>query len=145
MSIKVDENNFLTANLKGLLQEKLWLLDKRLQEKRSASRYQSLTEAEAKIFATLRGESLTISEISRRLNVSRQAVHKLVSQIIDKNLLRLEALPNNARDKKIVFTKEGEALKKEAARVLAELEQEVENEIGVKNLHLLKSLLAKDW
>ncbi|MCS5710949.1 MarR family transcriptional regulator [Candidatus Berkiella aquae] len=145
MSTIVDKKDFLVSNLKGLLQEKLWLLEQRLQEKRNLTPYQELTDAQSRILATLRGESLTISEIARRLNVSRQAVHKLISQLIDKGLLALEAIPDNSRDKQVVFTPEGEALKKAAFKALQELEQEVEEALGAKNFALLKSLLKKEW
>lgn len=144
MSTMVD-NTYLTNNLKALLQEKLWLLDDRLKQKRMGSPYQTFTDAHARIFATLRGESLTISEVARRLNVSRQAVHKLVSTLVKEGLLKLDPLPNNARDKRIVFTPKGDALKREAAKALQELEQEVQNAIGEQNFQLLKNLLQKQW
>jgi DNA-binding MarR family transcriptional regulator len=145
MSTTIDNNVFLFRNLKGLLQEKLWLLDDRLKQKRLASRYKTLTDAEARILATLRGEELTISEIARRLDVSRQAVHKVVSNLVKVKLFKLEPVPGSARDKRIVFTQEGKALRKEAEKALRELEQEVETAIGTKNFRLLKSLLGKKW
>ncbi len=145
MSTNIDNNIFLIRNLKGLLQDKLWLLDQRLQQKRLASSYKALTEAESRILATLRGESLTISEIARRLGISRQAVHKIITGLVTAKLLKLVPIPGNARDKGVVFTKEGETLKKEAAKALRELEEEVETTIGVKDFNLLKSLLEKEW
>jgi DNA-binding MarR family transcriptional regulator len=145
MSTKIDNNIFLVSNLKGLLQEKLWLLNERLQQKRAASRYQTLTDAEARILAAMRGEALTISEVARRLAVSRQAVHKIVSKLVKAKLLMLEPVTGNNRDKLIIFTKDGEALKQKAAKALRELEQEVGTVIGDKNLKLLKSLLEKKW
>ncbi len=145
MSIIVDDKNLLVSNLKGLLQEKLWLLEERLKQKRLSSPYQMLTDAEARILATLRGETLTIAEVARKLNVSRQAVHKIVSSLVHARLLKLEPIANNARDKRILFTKEGERMKEIAAKALQELEKEVAMAIGKKNVTLLKLLLAKKW
>jgi DNA-binding MarR family transcriptional regulator len=136
---------FLVDNLKALLQEKIWLLENRLKKKRALSSYKALTEAEARVLAILRGEELTISEVARRLAVSRQAVHKIISNLVERKLLKLNQLEENARDKQIVFTPLGEAMKKEAAKLLLELEQEVEVAIGESNLHLLKELLKKEW
>lgn len=61
MSTKIDNTVFLVSNLKNLLQDKLWLLEERLQQIRLNSPYKYLTNAEARVFATLRGEALTIS------------------------------------------------------------------------------------
>jgi DNA-binding MarR family transcriptional regulator len=141
----VEKNDFLTSNLKALLQEKIWLLDNRLQQKRLASSYKALTDAEARILAVLRGEELTISEIARRLGVSRQAVHKIISNLIKRKLLKLEQIEGSSRDKRIIFTQTGEEMKKEAAKTLQELEKEVEIAIGSRNFQLLKSLLRKEW
>ncbi len=145
MSTMVDNKSFLINNLKALLQKKLWLLDERFKSKRMGTQYRSFTDAQARIFATLQGESLTISEVARRLDVSRQAVHKLVSGLVKDGLLALEPIPDNARDKRIVFTSEGESLKRLAAKALYEIEQEVQAAIGSKNLTLLKDLLEKEW
>ena len=145
MRNKNEKNDFLTLNLKGLLQEKLWLLDARFKQKRLTTQYKMLTDAEARILATLRGETLTISEIARRLDLSRQAVHKTVAKLVKAKLLKLEPIPNNARDKRIEFTEKGEAMKAAGYKVLQELEKEVEAEIGKENLKRLKSLLRKTW
>jgi DNA-binding MarR family transcriptional regulator len=136
---------FLVNNLKALLQEKIWLLDNRLQQKRMVSAYKGLTEAEVRILAAIRGEELTISELARRLGVSRQAVHKIISSLVQRKLLKLQSIDGNARDKRIVFTSIGEAMKKEAANILHELEQEVESVLGSRQFQLLKSILNKPW
>lgn len=139
------DDQFLISNLKSLLQEKLWLLDARFKQKRLATRYKILTDAEARILATLRGEELTISEVARRLDLSRQAVHKTVAKLVQAKLLRLVSISGNARDKRIEFTEKGEAMKAAGSKVLRELEQEIEAAIGKENVKLLKSLLSKPW
>jgi DNA-binding MarR family transcriptional regulator len=143
--LKLEMDTFLVTNLKALLQEKLWLLDSRLQQKRLTSAYKNLTDAQARILAILRGEELTISEIARRIGVSRQAVHRIVSSLVQRKLLKLQTSPTNSREKHIIFTQAGEAMKKEAAKALHELENEVQIAIGQRNLKILKSLLAKQW
>src|SRR5580698_2621818 len=99
MSTNIDKN-FLIHNLKALLQEKLWLLERRLQHKRQSTRYKTFTEAESRILATLRGEQLTISDVARKLDISRQAVHKNVSSLVKEKILSLEPVFGNARDKR---------------------------------------------
>jgi DNA-binding MarR family transcriptional regulator len=143
--LSIENDMYLTNNLKALLQEKIWLLDNRLQQKRLSTSYKTLTEAEARILAVLRGEELTISEIARKLAVSRQAVHKTISNLVKRQLLKLHRTEGNSRDKRIIFTQAGEKMKNEAAKTLQELEKEVETAIGSRNLQLLKSLLGKKW
>lgn len=142
---KNEKDEFLISNLKAMLQEKLWLIDERFTKKRMATSYKALTRAESRILSALRGEALTISEVGRRLGLSRQAVHKTVSNLVDAKLLKLEPIPDNSRDKRIIFTEKGEAMKSSAHKALQEIEKEVEAEIGKKNFKLLKSLLKKPW
>ena len=99
-----DDKDALLTNLKGLLQEKLWGLEKRLALERRNSPYKNLTDAQSRILATLRGEHLSVSEVGRRLGVSRQAVHKIVSQLINEGILSLQSSLDNERDKIIIFT-----------------------------------------
>jgi DNA-binding MarR family transcriptional regulator len=145
MRNKNEKDTFLISNLKALLQDKLWLLDNRFTKKRMATPYKVLTPAESRILATLRGEPLTVAEVARRLDLSRQAVHKTVSKLVEANLLQLESLPNNSRDKRITFTEKGEAMKSSAYKALKEIEKEVEAAIGKNNFKLLTSLLKKTW
>jgi DNA-binding MarR family transcriptional regulator len=143
--LAIGRDDFLISNLKALLQAKNWLLDSRLKQKRMTSSYKTLTDAEARILAVLRGEELTISEIARRLAISRQAVHKIISNLVKEKLLKLQKIEGNSRDKRIIFTRAGEEMKQEAASMLLELEEEVKMAIGSRNLHLLKSLLEQKW
>lgn len=136
---------FLVTNLKGLLQEKLWLLEDRLDQKRNTSPYKVLSDAQMRVLATLRGEKSTISEVARRLRVSRQAVHKIASDLVTAGLLELNVKADNLRDKTIGFTIKGEQMKRTAEKILQELEKEVENAIGRDNLQQMKALLQKDW
>lgn len=145
MTEKTDMNYFLTDNIKALLQEKLWLLNERFRQKRLITDYKMLTESETRILATLRGETLTISEIARRLELSRQAVHKTISKLVQRELLQMEPVPGNARDKRIVFTEKGEAMKLAGSRLLREIEQEIESRIGTDNFTILKSILNQPW
>ncbi|ARG97083.1 MarR family winged helix-turn-helix transcriptional regulator [Legionella micdadei] len=140
-----DDKNILLTNLKGLLQEKLWKLEERLANEREKSSYQHLTGAQSRILATLRGENLTISEVGRRLGISRQAVHKIVSQLVNEGILSLEPMPENNRDKIIVFTEKGVVLKETAKKALKKLDDEVKEKLGDKDFELLKEILSKPW
>lgn len=144
-NLEIQQDHFLENNLKALLQDKILLLEERLQKKRIHSTYKNLTHAETRILATLRGEELTIAEISRRLSVSRQAVHKIIAKLVKRKLLKLEAIEGNARDKRIVFTTAGKKMKQEAKNKLRELEQEVKSAIGAHRFQLLKSILEERW
>ncbi|CDZ77759.1 homoprotocatechuate degradation operon regulator, HpaR [Legionella massiliensis] len=144
MSTKDDKNDLL-SNLKGLLQEKLWKLEERLEQEKIKSPYKHFTEAQSRVLATLRGESLSISEVARRLRISRQAVHKVVSQLIKEEILALEAAPDNDRDKIIIFTEKGVLLKKTAKNALKIIDLEVKEKLGESDYVFLKEILSKEW
>ena len=71
-----------------------------------SGKYHRATSAQIKIFDTLRGEKRSISSLSRKLGISRQATHKTVHQLVDLGLLKLEKL-KNSRDKIVLYTDEG--------------------------------------
>ncbi|MBL7480372.1 MarR family winged helix-turn-helix transcriptional regulator [Legionella bononiensis] len=141
----IDDNNILLTNLKGLLQEKLWELEEKLALERAKSPYKHLTEAQSRVLATLRGENLSISELGRRLGISRQAAHKIISQLVKEQILELKPMPKNERDKLIFFTEQGVLLKETAKSALRKIDDEVRERLGEKDFLFLKNILSKKW
>lgn len=139
------DNDGLLFSLKALLQEKLWKLEEKLALEREISTYKHLTDAQSRILATLRGENLSISEVGRRLSISRQAVHKIVSQLVKEDILALTPAPENNRDKVIIFTSNGALLKETANKALKKIDDEVRQKLGEKDFSFLKSILSKEW
>lgn len=134
----------LSGSLKALLRESLdWVEAEQLKLLQN-SPYSAASNAEVKLFAALRGKNRTISELSRYLGVSRQAVHQTVHKLIEKGVVRLEPLENNKRDKSVVITKKGDEARRLTAEHFQRIENTVANNIGRENLELLLQLLKKN-
>ena len=141
----VDENSkqFLATSLKGLLQDTLEWMEVRNSELRRGSEFEG-TPAEAKLFATLRGRSRSISELARAIGVSRQAVHNTVHRLIEAGVVELVAQENSKRDKLVKITRKGTRVQAMAAKNLKVIENEMADRIGAKNVELIRSLLIKN-
>jgi len=99
------------------------------------------TIAEIKLFNTLKGQEKSISELARILGISRQAVHKTIHKLKDKGYLELKTSKDNKKDKKVIITDSGQAIRKEGAEYLIEIEKRVSWNIGERNLIYLKEIL----
>lgn len=134
----------LSGSLKALLRESLEWVEAEQLKLLQNSPYSAASNAEVKLFAALRGKNRTISELSRYLGVSRQAVHQTVHKLIEKGVVRLEPLENNKRDKSVVITKKGDEARRLTAEHFQKIENTVANNIGSENLELLLQLLRKN-
>lgn len=88
------------------------------------------------------------SEIARSLGVSRQMVGKTVKEL--SRLGYLEQVEGDGRQKKILFTSDGERLISDARQLLFELDEALLSELGaksvsstIKKLDTIKSLIDK--
>ena len=113
----VDNNsheNFLKTNLLRLLLETSEWMESEMLKLNQNSEYRG-TIAEIKLFNALRGQEKSISELARILGISRQAVHKTIHKLKDKGYLELKTSKDNKKDKKVIITDSGKAIRKEGA------------------------------
>lgn len=83
--------------------------------------------------------------IARRIGVTRQRVHQLLTELQQQDLIEL--IPN-AKDKRMLvirFTSAGKELKKQAEEVMLRCEHELGKRIGPDLLRQMKQALAQDW
>lgn len=141
----IDNNshkNFLETNLLRLLLETSEWMESEMLKLNQNSEYRG-TIAEIKLFNVLRGQEKSISELARILGISRQAVHKTIHKLKDKGYLELKTSKDNKKDKKVIITDSGQAIRKEGAEYLIEIEKKVSWNIGERNLIYLKEILSE--
>ena len=131
----------LHESLKALLRDSLTWFEEEQLKLLQDSPYASASNAEIKLFAALRGESRSISELSRLLGISRQAVHQSVHRLIERNIVRLESTESNRRDKLVIITDEGREVQKMTAQHFKIIEKKMAKNIGLENLELIRQLL----
>lgn len=137
------ENYF---DIKFLLLEKLNLIEELSFEEAKSEDYEiNDIVTSTRILTLIQNGTFTSSELARKLNISRQAIHKSISNLCQKDYLSLHNDETSKKNKHIFVTKKGEELLKCRNNVMKKVEKKVENHLGKENFIKLKELLQKDW
>ena len=127
-----------------LLQRSDWFEDRVLK---AAPRYgyRFVTPAMHRLFAHMPSKPVSISELARRLAVTRQAVHQTVAAACRRGIVELIEDPLDARARKVRFTDKGMKMVRSASQVVRRIETDLERRLGPKDLAALRRILAKAW
>lgn len=105
----------------------------------------SLRQSHTNLFPHLDFKGVRITELARRLDISKQAVSHSVAELEGLGYVELLVDPDDARAKLVRFTKKGADGIAHGLRVLSELEQELAAKIGKRHMHALhEALLAAE-
>ena len=127
-----------------LLQRSDWFEDRVLQ---AAPRfgYDFVTPAMHRLFAHMSKKPVSISELARRLAVSRQAVHQTVGEARRRGIVMLVEDPFDARLRNVCFTDKGLRMVRSAAQAVRAIEARLARRLGARDVETLRRILAKDW
>lgn len=137
--------NAQKLNLRDLLLKRSRWVEEHVLEKAESNGYGDITPAMNRLYAHLGGRTLTLSELARRLSISRQAVHKMAQEGIAAGYVEMLSSPTDARVKLLRFSDKGRAMAASATGALEELEVGLAREIGEAQLNRIKTLLAMPW
>lgn len=104
-----------------------------------------ITNSEWFIMARIYRLKPTLSYVSKSVDISRQATHKLVRGLESKGLVAIEDSTENNKDKCIRMTPSGEECYEKYLELKDELIEKIAGNIGIDNVSLLKEILIKDW
>jgi DNA-binding MarR family transcriptional regulator len=136
------DNQLQEMNLIDLLSEKHLVLRKLVTDQDP----EQINKTESHILAVLEAhQMLSISEISRIINISRQGTHKSIQGLLSRHYVEAVEVEGNQRDKNITLTQKGIECNQRMMVAKLELEQKIANKLGAVNVALLKSLLKEDW
>ncbi|MFE9393974.1 MarR family winged helix-turn-helix transcriptional regulator [Streptomyces flavidovirens] len=124
-----------------LIEAKRWFDDALLASMRAAGE-QPVTVAQAAVFATLDDEGTTVSELARRIGVTRQTAHQAVHGLIGMGLLEQVPDPASARSRLIRATDEGVRVHRRAQATLAVIEDVLAERIGIAAVTALREVLT---
>lgn len=139
------KNYLETLNLIDLVSEKHKKLRKEVMKLWEEKHSEYISDSEAHMLGTLNIKAMTVAEIARRMNISRQGAHKCAKKLIDSEYIIMESIEGNNRDKLLVLTKKGEDYCNQMSILKKQVEEEVVNNIGYENVEFLKEFLRKDW
>lgn len=104
-----------------------------------------LSHSQSMVMAYLASDGIRISELARRLGVSRQAAQKSVKELERLKLVKTEIDPTNSSAKTVVLTDQGKANVTAALNTFSEIESQLSNRIGSADLVSMRKMLEKDW
>ena len=136
---------FKDLNLIDLLSEKHKKLRKEVMKLWLERKGEYITDTEAHMLGMIDAKCMTVAEIARKMNISRQGAHKCAKKLIDSEYIKMNVIEGNNRDKLLVLTKKGQDYCCEMLILKQQVEEEIKNKLGHENVELLKKLLRKDW
>lgn len=134
----------LSQNLKTLLFKRFEWYEQTLLASLEAQGDVSLTMAQSRALAVLNGQSSSISELARSLNISRQAAHKTVCRLVELDWIKLED-GNKGNEKVINFTEHGQHMRATIKEHMIKIEKDIAANIGQQEYNSLVRILTTDW
>ncbi|MEV8567294.1 MarR family winged helix-turn-helix transcriptional regulator [Streptomyces sp. NPDC051322] len=104
-----------------------------------------VSPTQAQLFAVLDEQGTTVSELARRMGVTRQTVHQAVHGLIAAHLLEQVPDPASARQRLIRRTGEGRRAHRRAGLILERLEERLAERIGREAVDALRATLEEPW
>ncbi|MGW1944885.1 MarR family winged helix-turn-helix transcriptional regulator [Streptomyces sp. NPDC001940] len=104
-----------------------------------------VSPTQAQLFAVLDDEGTTVSELARRMGVTRQTAHQAVHGLIAAGLLEQVPDPASARQRLIRRTPDGERAHRQAGVILERLEEQLAERIGRGTVDALRTALEAQW
>lgn len=130
-------------NIIDLISEKHIALRREVEERWSKSGEEDITHTEAMLLAKIYMGRISLAEVARQANISRQAMHKCAKKLEDKGYLEFISNENNQTYTKL--TEKGILYCKKSNELKEKIEYEIAEIIGDKNIKILKSMLEKQW
>lgn len=104
-----------------------------------------VSPAHATLLSQLDPDGMPMSDLARLMGVSTPAIHQMVHRLVDLGLLEVTPNPQSGRSKLVTLTPEGRLRRGQALELLAELEAELAQRIGVRRMRALRDALEQDW
>jgi len=103
-----------------------------------------LSPTRSRLFLALSRGDVLVSDLARELDVSRQAVHKLLAGLQHEGLVDRRQDEHDRRAQRVGLTARGRELARDAGHILAQLERELGERIGDDTVESLRAALARD-
>lgn len=104
-----------------------------------------ISNSEWYVLAKIYQKQPPISHVTKSVDISRQAIHKLIKNLAAKGLVEIEDMEDNRKEKRIRLTELGEACYEKNEAVKARLEERIAETLGPEQFRVLKAILKADW
>ncbi|MDJ1136346.1 MarR family winged helix-turn-helix transcriptional regulator [Streptomyces iconiensis] len=104
-----------------------------------------VSPTQLQLFTVLDEQGTTVSELARRMGVTRQTAHQAVHGLMRSGLLEQVPDPASARQRLIRRTPEGERAHSRAESLLEALEERLADRLGREAVDALRAALEEPW
>lgn len=132
-------------SLRVLLRTRLEWIEEHLMQNAEKNGYGYITPSMARLYSYLGNTPVPMSELARRLKISRQAVHQLVNEGINSGFLELLDSPKDKRVKMVQFSQQGQKMAAVAIAEINKAEEELKQYLGAENVQQLRRILELKW
>lgn len=87
----------------------------------------------------------TFAELTHKINLTRQAIHKAVKQLEQKQVVQIESVPNNKKEKRVTLTEFGIMCYEKYMKNKQHIIEHIGQVIGASEVAHLEQLLQADW
>lgn len=119
--------------------------DEALRRSLEAQGFPSLSHSQSLVMSCLTSDGIRISELARRLDMSRQGAQKAVAALEAGGLVYTDTDPSNSSARIVRLTKAGFQSIRTAQQIFEDLEKELANRIGEDKLRALRDALTQEW
>lgn len=130
-------------NIIDLISEKHIILRREVEDRWKTIDEEEISHTEALLLAKISMGRITLAEVARQANVSRQAMYKCAKKLEDRGYLKFVADKSN--NKYTELTEKGIEYCEKSIELKEKIEEEISKVIGLENLKLIKELLNKEW
>ncbi|MFJ7738133.1 MarR family winged helix-turn-helix transcriptional regulator [Lysinibacillus sp. NPDC097287] len=128
-----------------LLSERHAILHRLVEDKWNEHNEIYISNSEWYILARIYKKRPTISDVTKSVDISRQATHKFIKRLQEKGLVEVTNVEHSKKHKAIRMTKFGEECYEKNKLLKIEIEQQLVNVIGEEQVTNLKNILKLDW
>lgn len=130
-------------NIIDLISEKHIILRRDVEERWAECEEEDISHTESLLLAKVNMGKISIAEVARQANISRQAMFKCAKKLEMRGYLKFVISESN--NKYTELTDKGKDYCKKSTKLKEQIEREIANVIGKAELEVLKDLLSKDW
>lgn len=104
-----------------------------------------LSRSESMVMMHVQLNNVRPADIARSLRLTRQAVHHTIGTLVDRGILKLVDDPTDGRVRIVQLTELGQAMRRDARKIVNGLGKVLENKIGHAEFEHLRSILQREW